>query len=351
MSYVWKQNLVSSSKYSIKCPYTLSPEYICIHDTANSASAANEINYMISNNNQVSFHIAVDEKEAIQGIPFNRTAWHAGDGANGSGNRRALSIEICRPTNSNRSLYDQAEENAVYVAARLLYKYGLGIDKLKRHYDFSGKRCPNVIISEGRWEGFKGRVQWVLGEIKAGRIDAELSSGTTNGKQASSQPSQPSQPSLSTSASSSYKVGNYDSYVITTDSLNVRAKRNASSALLTSIPKGTNVFVGYVLYTNNKAKASGTNDCLWGGVTYNGKTGYINLKYTRPSSNNVASSASYKIKVVNCSVLNARRGAGTNYPVAETVKVGTVLTIVGESNGWLKTKSGLYISKAYTQKI
>ena len=66
MSYVWKQNLLSSSKYSVKCPYTLSPEYICIHDTANSASAANEINYMISNNNQVSFHVAVDEKEAIQ---------------------------------------------------------------------------------------------------------------------------------------------------------------------------------------------------------------------------------------------------------------------------------------------
>ena len=59
----------------------------------------------------------------------------------------------------------------------------------------------------------------------------------------------------------------------------------------------------------------------------------------------------YKIKVVNCSTLNARTGAGTNYPVSQAVKVGTVLTIVGEENGWLKTKSGLYINKIYTQKI
>ena len=59
----------------------------------------------------------------------------------------------------------------------------------------------------------------------------------------------------------------------------------------------------------------------------------------------------YKIKVVNCSTLNARTGAGTNYPVSQAVKVGTVLTIVGEENGWLKTKSGLYINKKYTQKI
>ena len=60
---------------------------------------------------------------------------------------------------------------------------------------------------------------------------------------------------------------------------------------------------------------------------------------------------SFKIKVVNCDYLNARKGAGTNYAVASTVKVGTILTIVGEVNGWYKTKSGLYVSKIYCKKI
>ena len=60
----------------------------------------------------------------------------------------------------------------------------------------------------------------------------------------------------------------------------------------------------------------------------------------------------YKVKIVNCTVLNVRKGAGTNYAVATTVKAGEVYTIVGETSGWLKLKSGIgYISKSYTQKI
>ena len=76
------QNLAPASKYNIKCPYLMTPEFIVVHNTANDASARNEVAYMISNNNQVSFHYAVDNKEIVQGIPENRNAWHAGVGTN-----------------------------------------------------------------------------------------------------------------------------------------------------------------------------------------------------------------------------------------------------------------------------
>lgn len=60
---------------------------------------------------------------------------------------------------------------------------------------------------------------------------------------------------------------------------------------------------------------------------------------------------SYKVKVT-ASVLNVRKGAGTKYGIATTVKKGEVYTIVGESNGWGKLKSGVgWISLAYTQKV
>ena len=39
--------LVPESKYSIKCPYEMKPEFIIIHNTANDASAISEISYMI----------------------------------------------------------------------------------------------------------------------------------------------------------------------------------------------------------------------------------------------------------------------------------------------------------------
>ena len=32
MAYTFKQNMVSSSKYSIKCPYSMIPQYITIHN-------------------------------------------------------------------------------------------------------------------------------------------------------------------------------------------------------------------------------------------------------------------------------------------------------------------------------
>ncbi len=40
------------------------------------------------------FHIAVDDKEAVQGIPLERNAWHCGDGG-GNGNRKSIGVEIC----------------------------------------------------------------------------------------------------------------------------------------------------------------------------------------------------------------------------------------------------------------
>ena len=66
-------------------------EYITVHDTANCATAENEIKYMISNDKEVSFHLAVDESEVIQGLPFDRNSWSCGDGGTGT-----LSCQRCQ---------------------------------------------------------------------------------------------------------------------------------------------------------------------------------------------------------------------------------------------------------------
>lgn len=136
------QLLISSSKYGVKCPYTMIAKGICIHNTANDASARNEISYMQSNNNEVSFHIAVDDQEAIQGLPLDRNAWHAGDGGNGQGNRNYIAVEICY-SKSGGSRFEAAEKRAAKEVAALLKKYGWGTDKIKDHRSFSGKNCPH----------------------------------------------------------------------------------------------------------------------------------------------------------------------------------------------------------------
>ena len=158
------QKLVSSSKYSIKCPYEMNAEYITVHNTANDASAENEISYMNNNNNEVSYHFAVDDIQAVQGLPLDRNGWHAGDG-NGTGNRKSIGIEICY-SKSGGSKFEKAEKNAVELISSLLKKRGWGVDRVKKHQDWSGKYCPHRTLDLG-WDRFIKMIETKLNEGSA----------------------------------------------------------------------------------------------------------------------------------------------------------------------------------------
>lgn len=170
------KNLVDESKYSIKCPYEMKPEGITVHNTANDAPAKNEVSYMISNNDKVSFHYAVDDKEIVQGIPENRNAWHAGDGGEGKGNRKTIGIEICysycdKQVNGKwvadedkwksqyKSKFEKAQENAAEFVASKLKEYGWGIDKVYTHKNWSGKHCPHRTLDNYGWDRFLGMIR------------------------------------------------------------------------------------------------------------------------------------------------------------------------------------------------
>lgn len=158
------QQLVSPSKYSIKCPYEMIPEGITVHNTANDASAVNEITYMNRNDYEISYHFAVDDIQAVQGLPLNRNGWHASDGGNGFGNRKTIAIEICYSL-SGGARFDKAEENAAELIAQLLQEYGWGIDRVKRHYDYAPnkKYCPHRTMDKG-WDRFLNMVKSKLGK-------------------------------------------------------------------------------------------------------------------------------------------------------------------------------------------
>ncbi|MBE7098111.1 N-acetylmuramoyl-L-alanine amidase C-terminal domain-containing protein [Bacillus cereus] len=151
------KKLVAPSKYGTKCPYTMKPKYITVHNTYNDAPAENEVNYMINNNNEVSFHVAVDDKQAIQGIPWERNAWACGDG-NGSGNRESISVEICY-SKSGGDRYYKAEDNAVDVVRQLMSMYNIPIENVRTHQSWSGKYCPHRMLAEGRWSEFIQKVK------------------------------------------------------------------------------------------------------------------------------------------------------------------------------------------------
>ena len=289
------KNLVSESKYSVKCPYAMTPEFVVVHNTANDASAQNEVKYMVSNNNQVSFHFAVDDKEIVQGLPLDRNAWACGDGANGKGNRKGIQIEICY-SKSGGARFENAEKNAAKFIAQLLKERGWGVDKVKKHQDFSNKYCPHRTLDKG-WASFVNMVKDYLNELNK---------------------------PVQTTQQSSISVG---------DKVKVKttATHYATGQSMASFVKGSTYEVTKV--DGNKLLLSDIVSWVWHyDVDKVGST-------TQSSSDN-----SVLVEIV-CDELNIRQQADFNSKVVGTVKRGEVFTIVEEKNGLGKLKSGVgYIS-------
>ncbi|PNZ97782.1 hypothetical protein CD133_10165 [Staphylococcus massiliensis CCUG 55927] len=174
MAYKIVNMWTPQSLYAFKCPYAMQPTMIAVHNTGNSASARNEVAYMNSNSNYVSFHVAIDDKEAVQAIPFSRNAFHTGDGtAIGSGNRNAIGIEICYSLDNGyggqkSDRYIQAEKNAALYIAYVLHVYGWGTDRMHPHHWYSGKDCPHKMRATGTYNDFVVMVEDYLTDIKAG---------------------------------------------------------------------------------------------------------------------------------------------------------------------------------------
>lgn len=137
-------------------------KYIVIHETGNAgrnANAASHNNYLHeeAERQQKSWHYTVDDHEIYYHIPDNEIAFHAGDGlSKDGGNLNGIGIEMCiNPEND----YEQTLQNAAKLTAMLVEVYDLDIEDVKKHQDFSGKNCPDILLKEGRWDEFVGMVR------------------------------------------------------------------------------------------------------------------------------------------------------------------------------------------------
>jgi N-acetylmuramoyl-L-alanine amidase CwlA len=140
---------------------TITPKYIVIHETGNTAVGANaEAHFKYWNTNdkaQASAHFVVDDTKVIQLLELNQRAWHVGDnkGYSDITNSNSIGVEIC--VNSDGD-YDKAVSNAVELVQWLLKETGLNIDSLKTHNNASDKNCPTIMLRNNMWDDFKNRV-------------------------------------------------------------------------------------------------------------------------------------------------------------------------------------------------
>ncbi len=164
-----KDHIPKNTPYNRRPGHAMDASWITIHNTDNpSSTARNERNWLTnpSNTTTASYHIAIDENEAIECLPLNENGWHAGDGSSGGGNRTSIGIEICESGNYAKTL-----DNTVALAASMLKERGWSVDRLKRHFDWSGKNCPHKMNEDGKWGGwylFLDRVKAALQDEEGG---------------------------------------------------------------------------------------------------------------------------------------------------------------------------------------
>jgi len=165
VTFVYRTDHIPKSTPNNRRPgIAMAPSTLTIHNTGNPTStAANERAWLTnpSNSRTASYHIVVDEREAIEVLPLNEVGWHAGDGSGAkSGNRTSIGIEICESGN-----YEKTLANAVTLVAKMLYERGWDTSKLRRHYDWSGKNCPRLMNVDGKWSGWVSFVATVAKEL------------------------------------------------------------------------------------------------------------------------------------------------------------------------------------------
>lgn len=144
-------------------------KYIVIHETGNegaNAGAASHASYLAAETEKTakSWHYTVDDHEIYHHIPDNEVAFHAGDQLKkDGGNLNGIGIELCvNPEND----YNQTMINSAALTAHLMRDYKLSLDDVKKHQDFSGKNCPEKMITDSRWEEFLELVEKAYKEKK-----------------------------------------------------------------------------------------------------------------------------------------------------------------------------------------
>ncbi len=145
-------------KNTIKIGKTFTPTMIVFHNTANIASAKNEVQYLDNptNTSSTSYHFAVDENEIYQAIPLSNYAYHAGNIAI---NQKSIGIEIAKSLIDDETIKDKAINNAINLINILKFNYNIKKSDVITHLEASGKYCPHDILDRYGLENFMNSIE------------------------------------------------------------------------------------------------------------------------------------------------------------------------------------------------
>lgn len=144
--------------------------WLTIHETANTsrtATAAAHANLQSRQWEGATWHITVDDKEAVQSYDYGLRLWHAGDGQ-GHGNMSSIAIEACVNAGSDKN---KMRQNLVEVSAMVIVEKNIPRHQIVQHNYWSGKNCPTIIRRDGAWNSLVNRI-WAEAERLRGKKPA-----------------------------------------------------------------------------------------------------------------------------------------------------------------------------------
>ena len=154
------------------------PEWVTVHNTDRIVTAVGTTQSeqyaratLNGNMGGVSVHYYIDDRDCWQLLKEDEMGYHAADGYWGKGNCTSLAIEIVM--DGKDAAYNKAaEKRGALLAAILLHRHGLGIERLTTHHRWSGKFCPAYVLPH--WTAFRGEVQRCLDRLSGnGDVDGD----------------------------------------------------------------------------------------------------------------------------------------------------------------------------------
>lgn len=138
-------------------------KYIVVHYTGNNGDTALANTNYFKSYRGASAHYFVDENNVYQSIEDKNIAWHCGANAYKHSycrNGNSIGVELCSYIANGKYVFKpKTVDNAVWLIKQLVTKYNVPINNVIRHYDVTGKLCPEPYVRDSKaWDEFKSRL-------------------------------------------------------------------------------------------------------------------------------------------------------------------------------------------------
>ena len=140
-------------------------KYIVVHYVGATGGAEENCKYFKSVYRGASAHYFIGHKgEVWQSVEDADTAWHCGAlkyKHSGCRNSNSIGIELCCKKDKGGNWYfeDATVNSAIELVRELMKKYNIPKENVLRHYDITGKVCPEPFVrNAAAWDAFKNKL-------------------------------------------------------------------------------------------------------------------------------------------------------------------------------------------------